>query len=234
MLTVPMRARIASTAAPSPPFLSPRPTHRPAAIAAASVTRTSSRARLRSGAGRSARKPRPAVLVGSGLSGRGRDTGPPGTDPRPPDRVQLRAGGTGLGAGQRCGELACDPRFMTEVGPTSQQCTTRPRTAAIRAERAAGHRRSAGRAVQRGEHAALAAAAGRDLPADRRLDGVAAERRRGGAHGRPVVDRAAGRRARELPGARARRSAEDSGRPARAPTPASATTATRSRSRSAT
>ena len=41
--------RIALTAAPSAPFLSPRPTHRPAAIAAASVTRTSSSARFRSG-----------------------------------------------------------------------------------------------------------------------------------------------------------------------------------------
>ena len=42
--------RIAFTAAPSAPFLSPRPTHRAAAIDAASVTRASSRARLRSGA----------------------------------------------------------------------------------------------------------------------------------------------------------------------------------------
>ncbi len=42
--------RIAFTAAPSAPFLSPRPTHRAAAMAAASVTRASSRARLRSGA----------------------------------------------------------------------------------------------------------------------------------------------------------------------------------------
>src|SRR5881398_1432614 len=50
--TVPISARIASTAAPSPPILSPRPTQRPAAIAAASVTRTNSRARLRSGAWR--------------------------------------------------------------------------------------------------------------------------------------------------------------------------------------
>ena len=50
--TVPMSWRIASTAAPSPPFLSPRPTQRPAAIAAASVTRTSSIARFRSGASR--------------------------------------------------------------------------------------------------------------------------------------------------------------------------------------
>ena len=41
--------RIALTATPSAPFLSPRPTQRPAAMAAASVTRTSSRARLRSG-----------------------------------------------------------------------------------------------------------------------------------------------------------------------------------------
>ena len=47
--TVPISWRIASTAAPSPPFLSPRPTQRPAAMAAASVTRTSSSARLRSG-----------------------------------------------------------------------------------------------------------------------------------------------------------------------------------------
>ena len=41
--------RIALTATPSAPFLSPRPTQRPAAMAAASVTRTSSSARLRSG-----------------------------------------------------------------------------------------------------------------------------------------------------------------------------------------
>ena len=41
--------RIASTAAPSTLFLSPRPIQRPAASAAASVTRTSSIARLRSG-----------------------------------------------------------------------------------------------------------------------------------------------------------------------------------------
>src|SRR3954462_5576508 len=47
--TVETSWRMALTAAASAPFLSPRPTHRPAAIAAASVTRTSSRARLRSG-----------------------------------------------------------------------------------------------------------------------------------------------------------------------------------------
>src|SRR6202789_2796822 len=51
--------RIASTAAPSPPSLSPRPTQRPAAMAPASVTRTSSRARLRSGASRR----EPALMV---------------------------------------------------------------------------------------------------------------------------------------------------------------------------
>src|SRR5512132_3677554 len=51
--TVLMSARIASTAAPSAPFLSPRPTQRPAAIAPASVTRASSSARFRSGAWRS-------------------------------------------------------------------------------------------------------------------------------------------------------------------------------------
>src|SRR6202165_1235721 len=45
-------SRMASTAAPSPPSLSPRPTQRPAAMAPASVTRTNSRARLRSGASR--------------------------------------------------------------------------------------------------------------------------------------------------------------------------------------
>src|SRR4051812_17563975 len=50
--TVETSWRIASTAAPSPPILSPRPTQRPAAIAAASGTRTSSIARLRSGASR--------------------------------------------------------------------------------------------------------------------------------------------------------------------------------------
>src|SRR5438270_789818 len=52
--TVPRRTRMASTAAPSAPSLSPRPTQRAAARAAASVTRTSSMARLRSGAWRSA------------------------------------------------------------------------------------------------------------------------------------------------------------------------------------
>ena len=41
--------RMASTAAPSAPSLSPRPIQREAAMAAASVTRTMSRARLRSG-----------------------------------------------------------------------------------------------------------------------------------------------------------------------------------------
>src|SRR6476659_1397245 len=60
-------SRMASTAAPSPPSLSPRPTQRPAAIAPASVTRTSSRARFRSGASRRAALMRPILpLVGPG------------------------------------------------------------------------------------------------------------------------------------------------------------------------
>src|SRR5881398_1283969 len=59
--TVLMSARIASTAAPSAPFLSPRPTQRDAAMAAASVTLTSSMARLRSGA---ANAPAASVMDG--------------------------------------------------------------------------------------------------------------------------------------------------------------------------
>jgi hypothetical protein len=47
--TVESTVRIASTAAPSAPFLAPRPTQREAASAADSVTRTSSSARFRSG-----------------------------------------------------------------------------------------------------------------------------------------------------------------------------------------
>ena len=50
MATVLMSSRMALTAAASAPFLSPRPTHRAEAIAAASVTRASSSARFRSGA----------------------------------------------------------------------------------------------------------------------------------------------------------------------------------------
>ena len=49
IVTVSSISRIPSTAAWSAAFLSPRPTQRPAPIAAASVTRTSSSARLRSG-----------------------------------------------------------------------------------------------------------------------------------------------------------------------------------------
>src|SRR5918993_331779 len=49
MGTLSSTMRMASTAAPSAPFLSPRPIQRDAARAAASVTRTSSMARLRSG-----------------------------------------------------------------------------------------------------------------------------------------------------------------------------------------
>src|SRR6202048_5466557 len=75
--------RIASTAAPSPPSLSPRPTQRPAAIAPASVTRTSSRARLRSGASRR----EPALMVAdcpsSGLALGSWDTRGVTTQPQP-------------------------------------------------------------------------------------------------------------------------------------------------------
>ena len=76
--------------APSPPSLSPRPTHRPAAMAPASATRTSSRARLRSGASR--------VWVGgfahggdcprSGWCVGGWDTGPVSMQPQPAPRPQ--------------------------------------------------------------------------------------------------------------------------------------------------
>src|SRR5262245_9934210 len=56
--------RIAATAATSAAFLSPRPIQRPAASAAASVTRASSIARLRSGVcGWSIRPPEGAVTV---------------------------------------------------------------------------------------------------------------------------------------------------------------------------
>src|SRR3954462_5515015 len=102
MLTVPIRARMASTAAPSPPFLSPRPTHRPAASAAASGTRPGRRARLRSGAGRSARKSAGEL----GVSDSGSDTGPPGST-------------TGC----------CDPRCMTGDGPTGDRLHPTPEDA---------------------------------------------------------------------------------------------------------
>ena len=128
MLTVPMSARIASTAAPSPPFLSPRPTQRPAAIAPASVTRTSSRARLRSGAGRSARKVLVRLVELGCPSGSGRDNrtsrlGPlPGTLPGSEGASDARSGDDG----GRAGELCCDPRGMTGAGPSDQEQQTVP------------------------------------------------------------------------------------------------------------
>src|SRR5919109_841107 len=60
MATVSRTARMASTAAWSAAFLSPRPIQRPHPSAAASVTRTSSRARLRSGM-----FPLPAAIAGT-------------------------------------------------------------------------------------------------------------------------------------------------------------------------
>src|SRR5918998_3771649 len=127
IVTVPMSARMASTAAPSPPFLSPRPTQRPAAIAAASVTRTSSRARLRSGAGRSVRKVLARGVGGTGPSGTGSVTGPPTSAPLPVATVRRsgprsRSGGRGprmRGSGVL--DRWCDPRGMTTSGPSGQQ-----------------------------------------------------------------------------------------------------------------
>ncbi len=94
------------------------------------------------------------------------------------------------------GALSCDPRCMTGVGPTSQRphdpgrTTARPPAAPSPAiERAAPD--------ERGEHAAVAAAAGGDLPASSWRG-----RRSGRAptsadpDGRPVDDGRAGRRAR--------------------------------------
>src|ERR671922_221920 len=71
--TEPSTCRMASTAAWSTASLSPKPILRAAAIAAASVTRTSSRARLRSGASRSSRASigaPPGRVPGRPLAGR--------------------------------------------------------------------------------------------------------------------------------------------------------------------
>src|SRR4051812_1913454 len=68
--TVAIICRIASTATPSAPSLSPRPTQRAAASAAASVTRTSSSARLRSGeSGAVSRLPGVTVMARAYRSG---------------------------------------------------------------------------------------------------------------------------------------------------------------------
>ena len=76
-----MYKRQAFTAAPSAPSLSPRPIQRLAAMAAASVTRTSSRARLRSGAWGS-------LTTGSTIAG----------DTRAVDRLVIRPNGPLSGA----------------------------------------------------------------------------------------------------------------------------------------
>src|SRR3712207_4175344 len=136
MLTVPMRARIASTAAPSPPFLSPRPTHRPAAIAPASVTRTSSRARLRSGAGRSERKLPPLWVAEP--SGRGRDTRTScgrRKDPFLPTLRKLRVGPEKGPWAAGWGDESCHPRGVSSAGPTSQPPAQTPSPAIERANR---------------------------------------------------------------------------------------------------
>src|SRR5919202_1827823 len=136
MLTVPMRARIASTAAPSPPFLSPRPTQRPAAIAPASVTRTSSRARLRSGAGRSERKLPPLWVAEP--SGRGRDTRTScgrRKDLFLPTLRKLRVGPEKGPWAAGWGGESCHPRGVSSAGPTSQPPAQAPSPAIERANR---------------------------------------------------------------------------------------------------
>src|SRR3954468_14813630 len=88
-------SRMASTAAPSPPSLSPRPTQRPAAMAPASVTRTSSRARLRSGASPRAGLMRPILPLPGGCLAPGilaAMTTEPLPAPRPPKPRLLQDG----------------------------------------------------------------------------------------------------------------------------------------------
>ena len=102
--------RIALTATASAPFLSPRPTQRAAAIAAASVTRTSSRARLRSGdwgRGPDSRAPCPEPNGTRAPAFPRRGRGRPGSPVRlalsldPPRRA--RRSGPGAGPGQERG-----------------------------------------------------------------------------------------------------------------------------------
>src|SRR6187549_3734344 len=88
--------RIALTATPSASFLSPRPTQRPAAMAAASVTRTSSRARLRSGCGALELMPR-MLSAGGVATHRGRL----GRQPHLAARHELELG---RGGGRQVGE----------------------------------------------------------------------------------------------------------------------------------
>src|SRR5919197_479343 len=91
--TEPSTARMASTAAWSTSSLSPKPIFREAAIAAASVTRTSSRARLRSGASRPVR----ACIAA-----------PPARRARTPLAI-LQPGGTGIQDGERRTLVAAAP-----------------------------------------------------------------------------------------------------------------------------
>ena len=107
MATVWSTTRMAFTAAPSAPSLSPRPIHRLAAMAAASVTRTSSMARLRSGAcswrstGQTLRRPSaaqalaraPAAPVGCPGRGSSPGTPPPGRHTWAVDRFVIEPDG---------------------------------------------------------------------------------------------------------------------------------------------
>src|SRR5438105_584909 len=106
--TVFTSSRIASTAAPSPPSLSPRPTQRPAAMAPASVTRTNSMARLRSGASPRARAgDAPATAVDD----------EPGPNERSPSRVMaviLPEADPSAGAGLWAVITGWDTHRMTE------------------------------------------------------------------------------------------------------------------------
>src|SRR4051812_34524170 len=73
--TVSSSSRMASTAAPSAPSLSPRPTQRAQASAAYSVVRTSSSARLRSGRWPRSDAASAVVVTGAALQDAGRFTG---------------------------------------------------------------------------------------------------------------------------------------------------------------
>ena len=114
--------RIALTATPSAPFLSPRPTQRPAAIAAASVTRTSSRARLRSGESGAASRLSvmgAMVSVGRGRSGTyGRRSPSPTARPAGPARAPARPRPPGVTSASRSGSAATSRRTASPCGAT--------------------------------------------------------------------------------------------------------------------
>ena len=147
---------------------------------------------MRSGAGRSVRKPR---LVGTGPSGTGSDTGPPGeADPRPGRCRRTGRGEAGTQAlGGEVGELSCDPRCMTGPGPTSQRPHSPDgrRRGGRRAERRPRWRRPA---VERANRLNAANMVRSLLPLVRDLPGCIVgwtafrqSEDAGRAHGRPVA-----------------------------------------------